>query len=121
LRYELRFRAGKLEKPPRLLDNLAKVEETKAMPNDVQEIAMLAGCGIGPLARRTFRRVVEPHKHRAAAGVVDIPDQPIPPLTLAVGEIVSAHRLGFSPETMCQFGGVAEHHAASRSAMCSIA
>ncbi len=47
MRYELRFRAGQLEKPPCLLGDVPEVVETKAMPNDVQEIAMLTGRGIG--------------------------------------------------------------------------
>jgi hypothetical protein len=34
---------------------------------------------------------------------------------------VSAHRLGLEREAMCKFGGVAGHHAASRSAMRSMA
>ena len=52
--------------------------------------------------------------------IVDITNQPIPPLALAVGEVVTAHRLGLAREAMCQFGGIAGHHAASRSAMRSI-
>ena len=82
---------------------------------------MLAGRGIGPFAGGALRRVLEPHEHRAARGIVDIADQPVPPLALAIGEVVTAHRLGLAREAVCQFGGVAGHHAASRSAMRSIA
>src|SRR3954451_24068998 len=90
------------------------------MPNDVQEIAMFAGGRIGPLAGGTLRRVLEPHEHRAARAVVNVANQPIPPLLLAIGEIMSAHRLGLAREAIRQFGGIAAHHAASRSAMRSI-
>ena len=82
---------------------------------------MLAGRGVGPLAGGPLRRILEPHEHRAARGIVDITNQPIPPLALAIGKVVAAHRLGLAREAICQFGGIAGHHAASRSAMRSIA
>jgi len=82
---------------------------------------MLAGRGISPLASGPFRRFLEPHEHRAARCIVDITNQPIPPLALAIGEVVTTHRFGLTREAVRQFGGVAGHHAASHSAMRSIA
>jgi len=55
---------------------------------------MLAGRGIGELAGGAPRRILEPHEHRAARRIVDITNQPTPPLALAVGVIMTAHRLG---------------------------
>ena len=80
---------------------------------------MLAGGCIGPFACRaaTGRRPFEPDEHRAARRVARIADQPVAALAPAAGEIVSAHRLGLARETARQFGSVARHHAASRSAM----
>jgi hypothetical protein len=115
-----RFKAGQLEKPPRLLGGLAEVTKPKAMPNDIQEIAMLAGRGIGELAGGTLRGVLEPHEHRAARCIVDIAHQPVTPFALSVGKVMTAHRLGLAREAMRQFGGVAAHYVASRSAMRSI-
>ena len=76
---------------------------------------MLAGRSIGPFAGGPFRRLLKTHKHRATRCIVDITDQPVPSLSPAVGEIVSAHRFGLAREPMRQLGSVAGHHAASRS------
>ena len=81
---------------------------------------MLAGRGIGPFAGGPFRRLLETDEHRATRCIVDVADQPVPPLAPAVGEIVSAHRFGLAREAVRQFGSVAGHHAASRSPMRAI-
>ena len=67
---------------------------------------MLAGRGIGPLAGGPFRRLLEPDEHRAARRIVDVADQPVPPLAPAIGEIVAAHRFGLAREAVRQFGSV---------------
>ena len=54
-----------------------------------------------------FAELLEPDKHRAARRVVDVADQPVPPLAPAVGEIVAAHRLGLAREAARQFGSIA--------------
>ena len=82
---------------------------------------MLAGRGVGPFAGGPLRRVLEPHEHGAARRIVHVANQPVPPLTLAIREVVTAHRFGLAREAVCQFRGIAGHHAASRSVMRSIA
>ena len=72
---------------------------------------MLAGRGIGPLARRPLRRIAGAARTASGPAYLDIADQPVPPLALAVGEIMTAHRLGLAREATCQFGSIA---AASR-------
>src|SRR5258705_13772186 len=79
---------------------------------------MLAGGGIGPLAGGTFAGHIasEPHEHGAAGGVPDIADLPIVAATPAVGEGVTANRLGLTREATCQLGDMTSHgHAAVRS------
>ena len=79
---------------------------------------MLAGGGICPLAGGAFAGHIasQPHKHGAASGVPDIADLPIVAATPAVGEIVTAYRLRFTREAICQLGDMSPHgHAAVRS------
>jgi hypothetical protein len=44
---DFRFRSGQFQETPRLLGDLAEVTKVQAFANDVEEIAMLAGRGIG--------------------------------------------------------------------------
>src|SRR5262249_53994314 len=94
-----------------------EVDETAALADDVEQIAMLAGGGVGPFAGRSFRRFPQPHEHRSARRVAHVAHQPVAALAPAIGEIVTAYRLGLSREAVRQLGGVARHHAASRSPM----
>ena len=70
---------------------------------------MLAGRSIGPFAGGPLRRVLKTHEHRAARRIVDVADQPVAALAPAVGEIVTAHRLGLAREAVRQFGSIAGH------------
>lgn len=45
-RDDLRFRAGQLQEPPRFLGYVAEVTKPKTLADDVEEITMLAGCGV---------------------------------------------------------------------------
>ena len=108
---EFLFKTRQLQKAPGLLGDLAEVAQAPALADNVEEIAMFPSRGIGPLAGGTLRRFLEPHKERAARGVVDVADHPVPPRPLAVGEIVSAHRLGFAREAACS---VRRHRGTSR-------
>ena len=94
-----------------------EIEKAAALADDVEQVAVLAGGGVGPFAGRPLGRLLEPDEHRAARRVAHVADQPIAALTAAVGEIVAAYRFGLARETVRQFGSVAGHHAASRSPM----
>ena len=73
---------------------------------------MLAGRSIGPFAGRALSvDSLETHKHRATRRIVDVADQPVPPLSPAVGEIVTAHRFGLAREAVRQ---IRQHRGASR-------
>ena len=79
---------------------------------------MLTGSGIGPLAGGAFAGHIasQSHEHGAASGVPDIADLPIVATASAVGEIVTAYRLGLTREATRQLGDMTPHgHAAVRS------
>ena len=114
----LRLGVRQAEERTRLIGDVLEVDQAAAFADHVEQIAMLAGGGVGPFAGRPFRRLLEPDEHRAARRIAHIAHQPVAALPAAGGEVVAAHRLGVARETVCQFGGVvAGHHAASRSPM----
>src|SRR3546814_21146750 len=61
----------------RLIGNVLEVDQAAALADDVEQIAMLAGCGIGPFAGRTLAGLAafQPPEHRSAGAVADIPDR----------------------------------------------
>ena len=65
---------------------------------------MLAGGGIGPLARGALAAVrsSEPDEEAAAGRVGHVADQPVAALAAAVREIVPAHGLGIAGEAAMQ-------------------
>lgn len=104
------------EEGTRLIDDVLEIDQATAFPDDVEQIAMFAGGGVGPFAGRPFRGFLEPYEHGAARCVANIAHQPVTALPPSGGEVVTAHRLGITCETVRQFGGVVTgHHAASRS------
>jgi hypothetical protein len=62
----------------------------KPQAEEVQQIAVLFGCRIGPLTGRTSPEAGtgQSHEHGAAGGVVDVADQPAVPFLASVGEIM---------------------------------
>ena len=104
---------------PGLVGDVAEVDKAAALADDIEEIAMIAGRGVGPFAGRALAgfRSFQPDEQGAAGRIPHVADQPVAALAAAVGEIVAAHRLGIARETVRQFGGVERHrHAAARSA-----
>jgi len=79
---------------------LAEVAEATIAGDEVEEIAMLARGGIGPMAGRAGSglRPGEPNIEAAAGRVVDVADDPVAALAAAVGEIIAAHGLGMARE-----------------------
>ena len=108
-RCRIRLGRGRLRKrAPRR--GRREVDKTAAEADEVEQIAMLAGGGIGPFAGGALRcRTAQADEQAAARRVGDIADQPVAALAMAVGEIVAAHRLGIARETVGQFGGVRRH------------
>src|SRR5206468_10383093 len=97
--------------------------KSKAFPDDIEEITMLARGGIGPMpdGAGTGFRSAEPNEHRPAGRIANVAHRPIAALAPPVGQVMAAYRLGITGEAARQFGSVAGHHATSRSAMRSIA
>ena len=116
----LRLSVRQAEERTCLISNVLEVDQAAAFPDHVEQIAMLAGRGVGPFPGRPFWRLLEPNEHRAARRVAHIAHQSIAALPPSGGEVAAAHRLGVTRETVSQFGGVvACHHAALPSSCCA--
>ena len=97
---------GRLRKRTRLVGDVLEVDQAAAFPDHVEQVAMLAGGGVGPFAGRPFRRLLEPDEHGAARRVAHVAHQPVAAFAPSGGEVVAAHRLGVARETVGQFGRV---------------
>ena len=114
-----RVRSWQAEKAPCFIGDVGEVGEAAAFADDVEQIAMFAGRRVGPFAGRALAslRPAQPDKEGAPWRIVDVANQPVAALPLAVGEVAAAHRLGIARETVRQIGGVIAHgYAAARSA-----
>jgi hypothetical protein len=107
-----RFELRQAQKAPRLLGDVAKVDEAAALTDDVEEVAIFGRGRIGPMTGSTGAgvRPAEPDEHRPAGRVAYIPHGPVATLAPAVGQIVATDRLGIAGEAARQFGSVAGHH-----------
>ena len=104
---------------PGLIGDVAEFDQAAALADDIEEVAVIAGRRVGPFAGRALAgfRSFQPDEQGAAGRIPHVADQPVAALAAAVGEIVTAHRLGIARETVRQFGGVERHrYAAARSA-----
>ena len=106
---------GQAQEASRLVGDVVEIEKAAAFTDDVEQIAVLAGGGIGPFAGWSLGRLLQPDEHGTAWRIARVADQPIAAFAPAIGEIVAAYRFGLARETVRQFGSVAWHHAASRS------
>ena len=106
-----RVRSRKAEKAPRLIGNIGEFGEAAAFADDVEQIAMFAGRGVGPFARGALARSrpLQPDEEGAPWRVADIAHQPVAALPPAIGEVVTTHRLGIARETVRQIGGLMAH------------
>src|SRR3546814_2148727 len=84
------------EKAARFIHGVADGAEGAAQTDEVQEIAVLAGRGVGPLAHRarTGERAVKADIETAPLAILDVADEPVAPGTASVGEIVAADVFG---------------------------
>ncbi|MBB2739449.1 UNVERIFIED_ORG: hypothetical protein J2R93_000470 [Bradyrhizobium japonicum] len=51
------------EKQARLVEDVLEVDQAATLANDIEQIAMFPGGGIGPFAGGSLRRLLEPHEH----------------------------------------------------------
>src|SRR3546814_20023952 len=70
----------------------------------VEQVAIIAGRGIGPFARQSAAFAAnQTHVQAPSRCIVDIADHPVMAFAAAVREIVAAHRLGIFTETARKF------------------
>ena len=109
----LRLGSRQAQEASCLLSDIVKIDQGATFSDYVEQIAVFAGCRVGPFACRATARAFrfQADEHRSAGRVLDV-------LTLAddlydatscVGEIVTAHRLGLAREAMYQFCRIARH------------
>src|SRR3546814_12759982 len=80
----------------------------------VEQVAIIAGRGIGPFARQSAAFAAnQTHVQAPSRCIVDIADHPVMAFAAAVREIVAAHRLGLFTETARQFTARIFHVGAS--------
>jgi hypothetical protein len=115
-----RFRSWQAEEGSRLVEHVAQTLQPLVQGDEVEEIAMLAGGGVGPFAGGAFPAVRprEANEQATAGSVGHVADDPVATSASTVGEVAAAHRLGITRETACQITGLRSHvaHAAALSA-----
>ena len=88
-----------------LVEGGAKRPGADAVADEVEEVAVLAGGGVGPLAGRPRGGEGATNKDRPP-GAAEVAGDPVPALPAAVGEVAPAHCLGASGECRGEGGGV---------------
>ena len=80
------LRPGQVQERPRLVRDIAEGGEAAARADEIEQIAMLAGRGVGPFAGGALAavRAVQPDEERAAGIARGIADQPVAPFAPAV-------------------------------------
>ncbi|GEM_PF-4184552 len=91
------------EETARFLGHILEIDEAKRLADDVEQIAMVAGGGVGPFPGRTFGGVPEPDIEGAAGAVLRVPDLPVIACPPTGGQVFAADRLGLAAEAMRQF------------------
>src|SRR3546814_4088128 len=78
--------------------------------DDVEQVPMVAGRGIGPFARQSAAFAAnQTHVQASSRCIVDIADHPVMAFAATVGEIVAAHRLGIFTEAARKFANRLVH------------
>jgi hypothetical protein len=78
------------------LCDLFEVDQSAALADNIEQVAMLARGRIGPFSGGTGAggRPGQSNKHGSTRGVLNVANQPVMPLLPPVRQIVSAHRFG---------------------------
>ena len=105
------LKSRKREEASRLVGHVAKVGQAATQANDVEQVAMVAGSGVGPFAGGALPgfSALQPDEERAAGRVANVADHPIATLAATVREIAAAHRLGVARETARQVRRLLRH------------
>jgi hypothetical protein len=106
-----RLKPRQAQEAARLAEHVVQAVEPAHPRDQVEQVAMLAGGGVGPFAGRALAAVgaAQPDIETAAGRVVGVADQPVAAFALAAGEIVAAHRLCLAREAARELGGALGH------------
>src|SRR3984893_2726424 len=106
-------RARQGEKGTRFVHNLTEAMEIAVAGDEIEEIAMLAGGGIGPFAGGAGAVIaaLQADIKAAARRVHRVAGDPVAARAGAVREVMAAHGLGIAREAARQIGGGADHGA----------
>src|SRR6202162_3185408 len=117
----IRFGSWQTQEASCFLGDIVEIDETATFSDHVKQVAVLGGRRVGPFAGRapagTFR--FQADEHRSARRIPDVADLPVIADATAVGEIVTAHRLGLAREAMCQLRRIARHVTPPRDRLCA--
>ena len=96
------------EKGSRLVESITQPVQATIHGDEVEEITMLTGGGVGPFAGGALAAVgsTQADEQAATRRVGNVADQPVAAFAMPVGEIVAANRLGIARETVGQVGGM---------------
>src|SRR5581483_1166776 len=97
------------QEPAGFVEQITKGVKAPRAGDQVEEIAVLAGCIVDPSPCGASATIAELHAQAAARRVVDIADAPRAPLATAVREIVAGHVFGPSAKTAREIGGGLAH------------
>ena len=100
------------EEAARLVQGVAQARQALVCGDQVEQVAMLAGGGVGPFAccPPPGLGASQAHIEAAAWRVLDIADEPVAALAAAVRQIAAADRLGIAREAARQVGCGVVHH-----------
>ena len=75
-------------------EDVAELDQTAAFPDNVEQIPVLAGCRVSPLAGGALPRCrpAQLNEHRPAGGIASVSDNPVSADTPTIGEIVAADK-----------------------------
>ena len=92
------------EEGARLVERRAQRRRAGAVTDEIEQVAVFGGRGVGPAARDAG--TVETDEQRPPAGAVEIARDPVAALSSAMGKIAPADGLGLQAERRGDGGGV---------------
>ena len=95
-----RVNPRKAQEAPCLLDDIAERGQPTALPDHVEQVAVLRRGGIGPMTGSTGARLrpLQPDEHRPPRRVARIADGPVLTLPPPIGQVMPTHGLSVPRE-----------------------
>ncbi|GEL64645.1 hypothetical protein KBA01_19310 [Kozakia baliensis] len=94
------------EKTPGLVGDIAKIQQSEAFTNDIEQIPMLPCRTIRLFARTatSVRSTMQADIERPSRRVMNVADKPVIAVTATSGEVMAAHRLSVLGQPARQIG-----------------